>query len=80
LKLSTIALMNHFVSWLGGLVNALGVPGLVQDTEYRSHTSLCQVRVRRERIFTVVTVNGVDVYFHRFSGRIDGCGTRPTNG
>ncbi len=68
------ALMDKFINWLGGLVNAIGLPGLVREGEYRSSRPHCHVRVRRNRVYTVVSVNGVDVYFHRLSGRIDGCG------
>jgi hypothetical protein len=28
-------------------------------------------------LFTVVTVNGVNVYFYRLTGRIDGVGSSP---
>jgi len=60
-------------------MNAIGFPGLVRDTDYRSSAARCHVRVRRERSFTVISVNGVDVYFHRLSGRIDGCGGKLTS-
>lgn len=68
--------MNKFIEWLGGLVNAIGLPGLVREGEYQASTPHCHVRVRRNRAYTVISVNGVDVYFHRLSGRIDGCGAR----
>jgi hypothetical protein len=66
-------------NWLGGFLNVIGIPGLVQDTEYQSNTARCHVRVRRDQTYTVISVNGVDVYFHRLSGRIDGCGAKFTN-
>lgn len=66
--------MMSLLRWLGGLINALGVPGLVRDGEYRSTAPPSHVRVRCERLFTVVSVDGLDVYFRRFSGRIDGVG------
>jgi hypothetical protein len=31
-------------------------------------------------LFTVVTVNGVNVYFYRLTGRLDGVGTPPPAG
>lgn len=65
----------RLLSWCGALMNAIGIPGLVRDSEYRSETPRCHVRVRRGRTFTVVSVNGVDVYFGRLTGRIDGCAT-----
>lgn len=60
--------------WLGRLANWIGFPGLVQDIEYRSKAFGTSVRVKRGNLYTVVTVNGVDVYFCRFSGQIDGVG------
>ena len=68
--------MNKFITWLGGLVNSIGLPGLVRDGEYRGNMPRCHVQVRRSRAYTVISVNDVDVYFHRFTGRIDGCGAR----
>ncbi len=60
---------------LGRMVNWLGWPGLVQETEYRSSKIAdVEVRVRNTRLFTIVTVNGLDVYFDRLTGRIDGTG------
>jgi hypothetical protein len=66
--------MNAIRQWLGGLANALGFPGLVRDTVYRSQHPAATVVVRRGRLFTVVCVNGTDVYFNRLSGRVDGVG------
>ena len=67
--------MNLLRQWLGGLANLLGMPGFVRDTTYRSQNLGAAVVVKRGRLFTVVCVNGVDVYFNRFSGRIDGVGS-----
>jgi hypothetical protein len=35
------------------------------------------VRVHLGPLFSVVSVNGLDVYFHRLTGRIDGVGFSP---
>jgi hypothetical protein len=66
--------MDTLLKWLGGLVNLLGVPGFVKDTIYRSHQHAASVVVRTGRRFTVICVNGIDIYFNRLSGRIDGVG------
>ncbi len=58
-------------------MNRLGVPGFVRDTEYQSSTYGTRVRVKRWGFFTVVSVDGVDVYFDRFSGKIEGVGFSP---
>lgn len=67
--------MNAVKQWLGGIANAVGLPGLVRDVRYRSHHPEATVVVRRGRLFTVICVNGTDVYFNRLTGRIDGVGT-----
>jgi len=58
----------------GRVMNALGVPGLVRTTDYRSRAFGTRVQVRCSGFFTVVSVNGLDVYFERLTGRIDGVG------
>ncbi len=58
----------------GRLLNALSVPGFVSEADYRSERLGTHVRVRCGDRFTVVSVNGIEVYFCRLSGRIDGVG------
>ena len=66
---------------LGRLLNWLGWPGFVQETVYRSSkTADVEVLVRKTRLYTIVTVNGLDVYFDRLTGRIDGTGIAATSG
>jgi hypothetical protein len=60
-------------------MNAVGAPGFLRDTEFRSKTFGTHVRVKCDRLFTVVSVNGLDVYFSRLSGKIDGLGFSPTS-
>lgn len=72
--------MKKLITWLGGLVNAIGFPGLIREGEYRGTMPPCHVRVRQSRLYTVISVNGVDVYLHRLTGRIDGCGTPVISG
>ena len=62
---------------LGGLLNLAGVPGFVRDCQYTATITDAHVSVQRSGVFTVVTVNGLDVYFHRLTGRIDGVGFSP---
>jgi hypothetical protein len=60
--------------YFGMLVNSLGLPGFVQDVEYEAGIHKAGITVKRGGYFTVVSVNGLDVYFRRFSGKIDGVG------
>jgi hypothetical protein len=60
--------------WAGQALNALGVPGVLQPGTYESGIGQATVRITLGPLFTIVTVNGVDVYLHRFTGAIDGVG------
>src|SRR5574340_373896 len=63
--------------WLrfwGELANLAGFPGFVRAGEYSSDQLKVQVKVRTSPLFTVVTVNGIDVFFYRLTGGIDGVG------
>ncbi len=60
----------------GRALNTLGLPCIVRNGEYKSETFGTRVRVRCGEVFTVVTVNEIDVYFHRLNGQIDGVGVR----
>jgi hypothetical protein len=64
--------MNALGKWLAGIANVLGFPGFVRVADYTSADSIITVRVRLGRAFTVISVNNVDIYFDRLSGRIDG--------
>ncbi len=59
---------------IGVFLNAMGVPGFLQDGEYEAGICKAKITVKRGGLFTVVSVNGLDVYFWRYSGRIDGVG------
>lgn len=69
--------MTKLKRWVGALMNALGLPGLVRPTEYRSATLGTQVRVVRGQLFTVVSIDGKEAYFRRLTGAIDGVGFTP---
>lgn len=64
---------------LGVLANLAGVPGFVRECEYRASVADVIVSVRKSSLYTIVTVNGVDVYFYRLTGRIDGIGFSPSS-
>jgi len=52
----------------------LRFPGFVKKCEYRAGVCEALISVRIHELFTVVTVNGLDIYFHRLTGSIDGIG------
>ena len=68
------------LGWLrfwGNVANLAGFPGVVREGQYVSQDGV-SVRVRTSPFYTTVTVNGVDVYFYRLTGGIDGVGSKPT--
>lgn len=64
---------------LGTALNALRVPGFVAESEYRSSICNTRIRVSCGPRFTVVSVNGLDIYFDRLTGAIDGVGLSPAS-
>ena len=55
----------------------LRLPGIIVTQSYDATITRAKVRVRLGPLFSVVTVNGLDVYFHRLTGKIDGVGFSP---
>jgi hypothetical protein len=70
------------LSWLrlrlrvlaGKLYNLAGVPGIVRDCDYTASVCDARIQVRAKELFTIITVNGLDIFFHRLTGEIDGVG------
>jgi len=60
---------------LGTIFNLAGVPGLVRNCEYEAGAMDARISVRVREMYTVVHVNGLDIYFHRLTGKIDGVGS-----
>ena len=60
--------------WAGKFLNSAGVPGVILSGTYEAGIGRASVQVTLGPLFTVVTVNGVDVYFHRLTGAVDGVG------
>jgi hypothetical protein len=47
---------------------------MVRKCDYRASVCDATVSVRTRDLFTIITVNGLDIYFHRLTGMIDGVG------
>ena len=65
--------------YLGKLLNALGIGALIQACEYRSDVTGATAKVELRELFTIITVNGCDVYFSRTTGKIDGVVPNPNS-
>ena len=79
LHLKSAMLSRLRLGWLrcwGGVANLAGFPGFVREGAYLSQRGV-SVRVRTSPLYTTVTVNGMDVYFYRLTGAIDGVGFSP---
>jgi hypothetical protein len=64
----------------GRLANLAGLPCFVRAVDYRSDVLQTTVQVRASHLYTVVTVNRIEVYFNRLTGACDGVGLRPGGG
>ena len=71
-----MSLRLSFLTWAGRILNVAGLPGYVRAGQYQSEFGT--VRVRVSPLYTVVTVNGMDVFFYRLTGGIDGVGVNQT--
>src|SRR6266566_7569471 len=58
----------------GYLMNISGVPGLLKPSQYTGGIHKTHISVQVTPLFTIVTVNGLDIYFTRLTGTIDGIG------
>jgi hypothetical protein len=65
---------------IGQLVNLAGLPGFLRECDYDAGITDANISVRVHPLFTVVRVNGLDIYFHRITGVIDGVGVSQTSG
>ena len=64
--------------WLAGrLLNELGLPGFVRECQYEAGICKARICVRQTDAYTIINVNGLDVYFRRLTGQIDGVGFSP---
>ena len=81
--MSTSKTKNSVFSWirlrirlaLGILYNLAGLPGLVRECEYEAGAVDARISVRVREMYTVIQINGIDIYFHRLTGKIDGIGS-----
>ena len=47
--------------FVGKFLNVAGVPGLVHDCDYVAGITDAKVRVQVGELFTIITVNGLDI-------------------
>lgn len=57
---------------IGSILNRL--PAFVSDAEITDDFTGQEISIKRNPRFTVISVNGRDYYFKRFSGKFDGTG------
>jgi len=62
---------------LGAALNWLRLPGFVRSCDYEAGICKGSVSVRTGVLITVIRVNGLDIYFSRLTGKIDGVGFSP---
>jgi hypothetical protein len=65
---------------LGTALNWLRLPGFVRSCDYKAGICKGSISVRTGVLFTVIQVNGLDIYFSRLTGKIDGVGFSQVSG
>lgn len=65
--------MLRLSKFLGTILNLAGFPGWVREGDYQSSFGT-DVKVRISPLYTRVSIDGVEIFFHRITGRIDGIG------
>lgn len=78
LKFCVMKRIAQMSAAMGRALNALGLPGFVRNTDYESVRVGARVRVRCGEYLTIISVNDIDVYFERLTGRIDGVAVKPS--
>jgi hypothetical protein len=63
----------YFREWAGNVLNLAGLSGSLRARD-RVESAKAEIRVRVVGMLTVVTINGMDIYFHRLAGNHDGVG------
>lgn len=64
--------------YIGKLLNFFRFASPIRECDYTVNICKAHITVRQNELFTIVSVNGLDVYFHRLTGQIDGVGFIPT--
>ena len=59
---------------IGELLQHLGIPGLIAPFTHQDEESGLAVSLRTSPRYTVLTVNGKELYFLRENGKFDGTG------
>ncbi|MEO5926383.1 MAG: hypothetical protein ABIR70_21350 [Bryobacteraceae bacterium] len=70
---SVLAMLN-LSQLLGKMLNFFGLPGFAKTGSYQAPVSGVSVRIQHTDLFTVISVDGVDVYLDRTNGDINGVG------
>jgi len=65
---------------VGAALNWLRIPGFIRPCVYEGSICKASISVRTSSLFTVIQVNGLDVYFSRLTGKIDGVGFSRASG
>ena len=76
-----LSALRYRTKFLFGCVfNTAGIPGLMQECTYQAGICDASIKVSTQSlIYTIITVNGLDIYFNRFTGSIDEVGGDPIN-
>lgn len=63
--------------YVGKFLNLIGCPAPVRESQYDSQALNAHVSVKSLELYTIVSVNGLDIYLDRLTGKIKGLGSSP---
>ena len=69
---------GRFQETLGRILNYLRLPGRIKNLAVKDDLTGQEIEIHVGTLFTRLSVNGRDYYFHRLTGKFDGtgCGCR----
>jgi hypothetical protein len=70
---------SRVIAWIGGVMNKIGLPGLVGQMKFYDEVTDQEVSIRTTRRFTIFSVGDRDYYFYRLTGKTGGTGSNNPN-
>lgn len=64
------------INFVATLLNKMGLPGFVTPISFDDELTGQTINIRISDYFTIISIDGRDLYFHRLNGKFDGTGSQ----